>query len=76
MIYKVVTATFDESELIPIDWKKFPEALIDILPGHLFFNVLSFDGKKLGQKTVLYLTKTKKLSENEYNLGENITITW
>ena len=47
-----------------IDWNKFPEEVIDNLPGEYLYNVLSVnDLGEVEEKTVVYLKPCKKFKK-------------
>lgn len=61
----IIAGVYDDlSNATAIDWNKFPEEVIDNLPGEYLYNVLSVnDLGEVEEKTVVYLKPSKKFKK-------------
>ena len=54
-----------ESKVIPIDWNKVPEEIINDIPSDLLYDHLSYSDKEgITKKTVLYFRRVKKFRKD------------
>lgn len=61
----IITTESYLSDAIPVEWRKFPDELIDNLPGKYLFNVFSCNTEgEIIEKTVIYLQPTSRFSKD------------
>ena len=72
----IVTDIYDYlDKIVAIDWNKFPESLVDSLPGKYLYNVLSLTTEgQIEEKTVIYIKPVRKFKKGikEFEINDII----